>query len=429
MNEDVFHSRTYVQSKYAYIFFCGFEYFVTLLMNDSFLARLLSSMGLSDDTIGVVSSIISMAFLFQLLTLLLMKRLKNVKKLVIVGECGSLLFFGAVYLLPLTGFSVQAKTVLVFVLITAGYFSKYLVSSILYKWANSYVSPNKRAAFSGFKEMTSVLAGIGITLSAGLLMDHYTDTGRLEGAFIIIAATILFFDLLCFISLLLVKDGTVTSGDTRKQSMKSVFRNTLGNAAYRKMVLMTTIADAPRFLAVSFFGTYKNKELMMNMSLVSVVNIIGSVMYVLFAQPMGRYADKTSYARGLRLCNTFALAAFAVAIFCVPSTWYLMIVFQVLFGIHNAGKYANTNNIIYSYADQEYFVQAMSIRSAISGIFGFLCALLGGKLLSSVQTAGNQIFGVPVYGQQVLSLLSAALLIFSIFYDKFVLEKQKILVQ
>ena len=386
-------------------------------------------MGMGDGAIGIISSIMSMGFLFNLTTLVLMKRLKKVKKLVIVGECLCLVFFAALYLLPFLDASLSVKTFLAVFCITAGYLSKFTVSSILYKWANDFVAPEKRATFTGFKEMTSVLSGIGITLGAGLLMDRFAEKGDLSTAFLIIAVSILIFDVCCFVSLMNIQDAMITAGDPKKQEFRTVLKKTLGNRSFRHVIIMTAIADASRYTAYSFYGTYKNQELMMSMSLISIVNVVGSLMYVVLAQPVGRYSDRTSYAKGLRLCYIFAAAAYLVNVFCTPKTWYLMIVFTVLFGINNAGRNANTNNILYSYVDAEYFPQAMAIRNAIAGLIGFLCALGAGKLLTALQDTGNQLFGVTIYGQQILSLIAFLMMLFGVIYDKTVVEKQKIMLQ
>ena len=61
-----FNNPAYKRSRWAYTFECAFEYFIALMVADAFLATLLTEMGLSDAVIGVISSLISLAFLFQL---------------------------------------------------------------------------------------------------------------------------------------------------------------------------------------------------------------------------------------------------------------------------------------------------------------------------------------------------------------------------
>ena len=58
----VFAAKDYRRSRGAYHLECAFEYFVSLLVTDSFLALLLTHIGLSESTIGVLSSLISLLY-------------------------------------------------------------------------------------------------------------------------------------------------------------------------------------------------------------------------------------------------------------------------------------------------------------------------------------------------------------------------------
>ena len=71
MNNDhgMYDSKEYKKSRFAYMMECTFEYFVTLLIADAYLSNLLTAIGMSDSMIGTVSSLASLAFIFQLLWL------------------------------------------------------------------------------------------------------------------------------------------------------------------------------------------------------------------------------------------------------------------------------------------------------------------------------------------------------------------------
>lgn len=86
---DLFDSPSYKRSRVAYHIQCVTEYLVTLLVADAFLAKLLKQIGLSDSTIGIVSSLMSLAFLVQLGTIFLMQHISNVKKAVILIDITS----------------------------------------------------------------------------------------------------------------------------------------------------------------------------------------------------------------------------------------------------------------------------------------------------------------------------------------------------
>ena len=77
----------------------------------------------------------------------------------------------------------------------------------------------------------------------------------------------------------------------------------------------------------------------------------------------------------------------------------------------------------------EYFVPACAIKNSIGGVCGFLASPLGARILSAVQENGNMVLGVPLYGQQLLSLLSFLVITAAVLYVHFVIEKQVVMRQ
>ena len=57
-SQSVYSEKSYKRSRNAYKMECTFEYFVTLLIADAYLAKVLSSIGMSDALIGIVSSFV-----------------------------------------------------------------------------------------------------------------------------------------------------------------------------------------------------------------------------------------------------------------------------------------------------------------------------------------------------------------------------------
>lgn len=96
----IFETKDYQKSRSAYTAQCMFEYFISLLATDAFLAKLLKDIGLSDALTGLLSSLISFTFLFQLFSIPLAGKLKKIKKPVIVLDTLSQLFFAAMYTVP-----------------------------------------------------------------------------------------------------------------------------------------------------------------------------------------------------------------------------------------------------------------------------------------------------------------------------------------
>ena len=86
-------------------------------------------------------------------------------------------------------------------------------------------------------------------------------------------------------------------------------------------------------------------------------------------------------------------------------------------------------NIAVIIVDNRYITEALAIKESIAGVIGFLVSLVAGKHLSAIQGAGNTLFGIHIYAQQVLSLISFLLTVIIILFTKIVIEKQKPMIQ
>lgn len=423
-----YNSPEYKRSRGAYAAQCTFEYFVSLLVTDAFLAKLLSSIGISDALVGIISSFITLAFVIQLASIFLVRTRVSAKKLVIIFDTISIFFFMLLYLIPFMPISKVAKTALVICCILIAYAGNYLILTICYKWANSFVEPIKRARYSANKEVISLAGGMIFTAVMGYIIDKYESVGNLSGGFLFIAASVLVLNICDFICLAMIKKEEESISDAGA-SFKAVIKHTLGNKNFRSVILLTIMWDMARYFSIGFMGTFKTKDLMISLFAVQIINIIGNLARMVLSRPFGIYSDKSSFAKGFRVALIVAAAAFFINIFTTNSTWYLVVVFTVLYNICLAGTNQNSYNITYNYVDLEYITQAMAIKNSIGGLCGFGASIIGGKLLGAVQAHNNTIFGMQIYGQQILSGISFIIIAAAIVFVKFGIEKQEIKIQ
>lgn len=427
---DIFQSPAYKRSRIAYRWECTFEYFVALLVSDAFLASLLSSIGISDAVTGIISSFITLAFLFQIFSIFIARKISNIKRFVVIVHSVSQLMFMALYIVPFMPFAFEYKQIAVIICVLAAYFGNYLVTSMIYKWGNSYVDPHKRGSYSAGKEMLSLFTGMIVTLIIGQVMDYFEAIDNLEGGFIFAAISIFIFTTCDFICLMLIKNSIRPREEIKKKvPLKNVLKATLGNKSFISLILLTCIWDMGRYATIGFLGTYRIKELFFTVGTVQIINIAANLGRFAVSKPFGIYSDKRSFAKGAELGFIIIASAFAVNIFTAPGTRLLMIVYTVLFNVGIAGVNQNLFNMTYSYVDSEFFVEASAIRNSIGGLCGFAMSLLASKLLEAVQANGNTLFGITVYGQQILSLISFVLIVIAILLTHFVIRKQKVMIQ
>ena len=417
----IFYTPLYKSARKAYVAQCTFEYLSALLVSDAFLAKLLASIGIRDSLIGIISSFISLAFVVQLLSLAVSALPIDRKKTVVAFNAVSQLLFCSLYLIPFLPVGAGAKTVLVIVGVLLAFAGQYIASPICYQWANSYVDPDHRAEYSAVKEIISLLSGMVFSAALGYIIDCFEGLGNLNGAFLFIACCMLITALLNIASLLLIK------GDGKKQTaipLRGMGKETLGNPKFRRLVVMTILWNCAQYFSVGFLGVFKTKDLLLPLFTVQIINIAGQLARMLVSVPFGRYSDRKGFARGFELAAAIAGAGFLTNIFITQSLWFLIVIQALCYNIAMAGTNANAFNITYHCVDPQYIAQAIAIKSSIGGICGFLAALLAGKVVSYIRDAGDTLFGLPVFPQQILSVVSLLLTVATVLYIKLALEKE-----
>lgn len=426
MTLSVYDTPEYRRSRSGYRWFCMLEYFVSMLVSDVYLFKLLTYIGLSDSSIGIVSSLVTIASLFQLFSLQLVRKIRNVKRWVITACMSSQSIFVLLYTLPFLPLDVHAKTVLIYGGILLAYLFNYSMASIVFLWANAFVDPHKRAVYSAEKEMMSLMGGMIFTFILGMMMDRFELLGRLTDSFAFIIILGMLINLASFAALMRINSRWERRERTASEpSIREVLRALMTNRGYLHVVVLTVMWNCAQYFTVGFLGSYKSKELMLSIGTVQLINIAGNFFRFFLSKPLGRYADQTSYARCIEMALYIAAISFLTAAFATPSLRWFIAVFTILLSISQAGVAQNLMNILYDYVPVEYFVQASSIRNCISGALGFAASLAGSWVLNLVQSRNNQLFGITVYGQQLMACLSFALTMAAALYVRVTMGKRK----
>ena len=86
----------YKFSRFLYILEAAFEYFISLLVTGAYLAKLTTSIGLSDTVTGLLTSFVSLGFGFQVIAIFLANK-RPVKRWVAVLHMINQLFFALIW--------------------------------------------------------------------------------------------------------------------------------------------------------------------------------------------------------------------------------------------------------------------------------------------------------------------------------------------
>jgi MFS family permease len=200
-------------------------------------------------------------------------------------------------------------------------------------------------------------------------------------------------------------------------STKEMFVSLLKNKTLFKIIIFNVIWRVIEYLTTPFMGTFQNKELGFSMTFVAALSGVGAITRAVASRPMGKMADKLSFRKMLTL--EFVILVVSLGINALSSAQigkYTYCVYVVLHSVCLAGINSGTINLMYDFVPHEYRTGAYALQNTIAGSCGFLASLLGSAIVDIIQKNGNTLLGIPVYAQQVLSLIAMCIAVVGIVY-------------
>lgn len=418
MEKDIYRS-----SRGFTIVTASLEYFISLLVMDSYLAKLTTDIGIPDSITGILTSFISLGYGFQLFAIFLINK-RPVKRWVTAMSAINQLFFAFVYVIPFFEMSTTVKTVLFVAMLLTAHILLNVAGPAKIDWHMSLVDDDKRGRFTALKEIASLVGGMVFSFVIGLVIDKCEADGNLHGAFIFCAIGVLGLMVVNTSFLLFTKEKKPESIE-HIPVMKMVGEIVRDKKIF-KVILVSVIWYIALYSTIPFYGTYKIKELGFSMTFVSILSAMYAIARALASRPLGRYADKHSFTRMLNICYVIVGVAYIINVFTVPSngkvlyTIYYMLYAVAMGGINSAGT-----NLIYDFVEPKKRVVAIALQHTMAGFAGFLATIVVGFLVDYIQASGNTFLGLDLYAQQVVSAIGAIMVAVALVYLNTVVKRMQ----
>lgn len=413
----------YRTSRILYILEAALEYFISILVTGTYLAKITSSIGMNDTLTGILTSFVSLGCGFQMIAIFLANK-RPVKRWVTILHSLNQLFFVLIYLVPFIQLTKTQKTVMFIVFLLMGHIINNVVNSPKINWFMSLVDDKKRGDFTANKEMVSLISGMIFSFAMGAVIDHFETIGNINGAFIVCGLSV--FALMILHSATLVCSKEKPCEENEKISARQLLGELIKDKNLFKVILISVLWNVVNYSATPFYGSYQIKELGFTMTYVSILSAIYAIVRAIFSKPLGMFADKYSFAKMLNICFSIMLVGFGINIFTVPANGKVFFtIHYMLYAVAMAGINSATINLIYDYVEKGKRVGALALSSTLSGFAGFFITLIISPLVSYIQHNDNRFLGMHVYAQQVVSAIATMLLVVLIIYLNSVDKKLK----
>ena len=175
------------KGKLLYIIEATLEYFISIVVGGAYLAKITTSIGMSQGLTGICTAFISLGAGFQIFALFLARKTRP-KRLVTLLHTVNQACFGLIYLVPLVPVPAAVKHVGFVVFLLSGHIISNLIGSPKIGWYMLFVGEKERGKFTANKEMTSLITGMAFSYLVSFVIDHFEKIGRLNVAFIISGA-------------------------------------------------------------------------------------------------------------------------------------------------------------------------------------------------------------------------------------------------
>ena len=249
----------------------AFEYFIAILISGTYLAKLTTSIGISDSMTAILSTLGSLAGSFQIISIFLAHH-TPVKRLVIPITIITQFSTSFLYLIPFLTIEPNTMSVIFFVIIFVGQILKSICSPLKTNWFMSLVNPKTRGSYTAILQCVSLVGGMAFTLATGMIIDKFERGGDLKGAFTVLTVMILVLALLQTLTIVFSREKPQKI--EKKESPLAEVKLLTKNKRYRRLLIVNVIWAIATNLSLPFYGTYQINELGFSMTLISILSTV-----------------------------------------------------------------------------------------------------------------------------------------------------------
>jgi hypothetical protein len=397
-----------------------FEYFISILTSGAYLAKLTTTIGISDSMTAILSSIASLAGMFQIVSIFLAHK-TPVKRWVLPITFVTQALVSTLYIIPFLNVGTAAPLIF-FVIILISRAAVNVVAPAKSNWFLSLVDDRSRGNFQAKINIVSLAGGTVFTFLASFAIDKFEANGNLSGAFTVITVVICvlaIFQIACLI-FAREKQVEVLKNDSPIKAVKSLCKNKI----YVRILIFNAIWALASNITTPFLSTYQIKELGFSMTFISTVGIVVSFLQIFVVYFFGRYSMRHSYSSILRIAYIFALVAFGFVMLSTASNGHVMFtIYRLVNLFFGAASAVSSTSLLFTVVPTNERTSAIAFKTIITGLIGFSTTLIVSPILTALLNSEFFLFGMRIFAQQILATVSFSVTALLLVYYQFFCHK------
>lgn len=354
-------------------------------------------LGASTAMIGLISAAPSWGQLLQAFSPLLIERLKQRKRLIVLSYTFSTLMWLPAAFIPLLFFDdIHSIMLMMFIMLSSAALA--LGNPARSSWFTDLIPGEIRGRFVGRQHSIVAAVGLVASLSAGAFMDRHTGAGQQTGFSILFIIAAVFSGLSIW--------GWSRTPEPPKQQSRTISPGELlslpfRHPQFRKLMFLVSGRLFIAQLAAPFFTVYMLRTLEISYSQIALFAALQILANIAMNPLWGYLSDKFGYR------PIFLLAATGLALFplgwgfvTLENYWIMVPIVQIWGGIMSAGIPISQFNLMVKLAPEANRSVYMGCYSALSRTGAALGAMLGGIAASLCMTLPS----ISLFGQTIADL-------------------------
>lgn len=410
---------------------------IAQLSGGTFLVALMEVLGISDGNMGIISSFATFAGLTQLLSIKLSAILTKNKLFVCVTALQKL-WLSFIFFIPLLNLSTTAARILMIVCYCFVQVCAQLGSPATVDWIANLVPAKLRGSYFALKDSIAVFFMVSVMLVMGIVVDKMKQTNINQALVLlgIIIAILGVINVMAFAKMkepkmaCLTPEGLEMMGGLAKKSVPFANRHkdikfipeiqeAFRTQKFRKLLNFNCLWTTAFYISSPFNSSFQIKDLQLPYTYIMIMTFATNMLRVALSPKAGKIADKIGITKVLSWAYMSMAGYFLIMALSTVNNAYITCIFSytasslgwVFIGI---GMLA----IQLEFLKEEKRIVQYSLLCVLSGLYGFLVSVVGGKLVDFLQVNPITIGGYTLFAQQFTNVIGFLFVIGTIIYLK-----------